>query len=365
MVSEKLGFPTLKETPETNSEERLLLDQLGKKLITDGWLSALCLNGHYFFRPDAQNKRCGLYDCDGYIFLHSHQERNYREVLDIESVIGQAFRKEGYDHMPAMPVNQTRGQTYFVVAGVQTLEQALQNELPLPTKPFYVAQPSIRETPISLIEQGGFSNSFVNIATVHANARFDEHLQNLEKWLQILDQVGIRQDKITLTARVVPDNWGKGEMRGLVTDINYMGLQIGDAVFWQKFPQDNRPAVNISDCGFGLERIAWAINGGSYFDAINAGEHNSFRADALRTAVLMFISGVNPYADRVRQRTDRFRQLISTVRKEASQIPIDSLIANYFDFWIAFINSNAPGSLENAKSYTIHKIKGLVETERW
>ncbi len=293
------------------------------------------------------------------------QERSCQETLGLESAISHVFAMEGYEHVPAMPVNQACGQTYFVVAAVQILERALQNELPLPSGPFYVAQPSIRETASSLIEQGGFSNSFVNIATVQANARYEDHQRHLEKWLQVLDQVGIHRNKVTLTERDKSDNWGKGEMLGLVTDIDYMGLQLGDAVFWQEFPQDSRPTVNISDCGFGLERIVWALNGGSYFDAINAGEQNSLRADALRTAALMFISGVSPYGDSVRQRSDRFKQLINIVRKETGQVSIDSLIANYFDFWAAFIKPDAPGSLENVKSYTIHKMKGLVEKERW
>ena len=71
-----------------------------------------------------------------------------------------------------------------------------------------------------------------------------------------------------IVMRTSEKDWGTGTFSAIELFFVYGGLELGDAAYLS-IPQATRPAIPISDIGFGLERIAWAVNKtGSYFDIL-------------------------------------------------------------------------------------------------
>lgn len=330
----KQGFEIFSCPPEEFTSE--LITVLGEK----GWVARACpiREEQYFSKREVD---CGRYECQGYVFKEKFSRK--KDFQSVESLTEKLkfFPNADYEIRKGRPINEVRGNTFFVVAGVQGLEGTLLHGEKIPDTPFFIAQPCIRTTEDELVNLGGYSNSFVNICTEHVNASFVEHLNHLDNWLSFLSRLGFYAGDMTLYARNRRQDWGTGEFDCLIIEVNYGGLQLGDAVYWYDIPQSSRKSLVLSDIGFGFERIAWAINKTpSYFDAIgpllSSINKDFILIDSIRTATLMVMSGVSP-GDK-----DRGIRLTKMVNR-ASNSPSSSLlpqvkplVERYYEFWSKF-----------------------------
>ena len=229
------------------------------------------------------------------------------------------------------------GQTDLVVAGVQMFDDIIHHNQKIREGKVFVAQPCIRMQFQSQIEsQEGTSTSFVNVCTEKMGAKFAEHLQSVDRWCSILSKLGLHMNDFVVIMRTSVHDWGTGNFPALELFFSYGGLELGDAAYLV-IPQVNRPAIPTSDIGFGLERIAWAVNKtDAYFDALipwtATGTREMF--DACRTLALLVLCGVQAAN---RGPALQFRRFAKVLSEKYYGVDVYSILAYYFDYWAQFI----------------------------
>ena len=132
------------------------------------------------------------------------------------------------------------------------------------------------------------------------------------------------------------NDWGTGKFSALELFFSYGGLELGDASY-MLIPQSNRPAIPISDIGFGLERIAWAVNKtDSYFDTLIPWTVSESREmfDLCRTIALLILCGVQATNKGPGLQFRRFAKILSEKYYGAD---VYNSLAYYFDYWAQFI----------------------------
>jgi hypothetical protein len=184
--------------------------------------------------------------------------------------------------------------------------------------------------------QEGISTSFVNVCTEEMGIKFSEHLQSVDHWCTVLSKLGLHMNDFIVVMRTSLHDWGTGNFSASELFFSYGGLELGDAAYLL-VPQVSRPAIPISDIGFGLERLAWAINKtDSYFDILMpwtaAGTREMF--DSCRTMALLLLCGVQAANKGPGLQLRRFAKVLS---EKYYGVDVYSLLAYYFDYWAQFI----------------------------
>ena len=167
-------------------------------------------------------------------------------------------------------------------------------------------------------------------------AELSEHLQSVDHWCTILSKLGLHMNDFIIVMRTSVNDWGTGKFSALELFFSYGGLELGDAAYLL-IPQANRPAISISDIGFGLERMAWAINKtDSYFDMLmpwtEAGAREMF--DSCRTIALLVLCGI-----RAANKGPglQFRRFAKVLGEKYYGVGVYSILMYYFDYWAQFI----------------------------
>lgn len=259
-------------------------------------------------------------------------KRNILPLKSLNERILAFFSTQGYSIMQPINVINGFGDTFFIGAGLQSFYQTLVNN-DIDNKKFVLSQPSIRINSLDKMRnREGYSTSFVNICTEQAAVSVEDHASSLENWLTFLSKVGIYAGDISL---VKDPEWNGGEhMNGKSLLIYYGSLQLGDAVFVDAKDSKKR-AFTISDIGFGLERINWAINKTrNYFETIGSSydlfTKGKVPLDLLRSLTLMTLSGIEPSNAGPGY---RFKQFVKSYLGHSHDIsPLDNIQRNY-DFW--------------------------------
>ncbi len=176
----------------------------------------------------------------------------------------------------------------------------------------------------------------MNVCTEKMNATFDEHLQTVDHWCTILSKIGLHMNDFTVVMRTSENDWGTGKFHSLELFFSYGGLELGDAAYLL-IPQSNRGPIPISDIGFGLERIAWAINKtDSYFDALTpltlGGPKEML--DSCRTLALLAGCGVQASNKGPGLQFRRFAKVLSEKYHGGD---LYHIFAYYFNYWAQFI----------------------------
>jgi len=167
-------------------------------------------------------------------------------------------------------------------------------------------------------------------------AEFGEHLQSVDHWCTVLSKLGLHMNDFIIVMRTSVNDWGTGKFLALELFFSYGGLELGDAAYLL-IPQTNRPAIPISDIGFGLERIAWAVNKtDSYFDALTPWTIDGTREmfDSCRTVALLVLCGVQAANKGPGLQFRRFAKVLSEKYYGAD---LYKIMAYYFDYWAQFI----------------------------
>ena len=179
------------------------------------------------------------------------------------------FDSVGFRQITSRNIANFDGQTDLVIAGVQMFDDIIHRNQQIREDKMFVAQPCVRMQFQQQVEsQEGTSTSFVNVCTEKMGANFDEHLDTIDYWCTILSKLGLHMSDFIVVMRTSINDWGTGKFSALELFFSYGGLELGDAAYLL-IPQANRTSIPISDIGFGLERIAWAMNKtDSYFDML-------------------------------------------------------------------------------------------------
>lgn len=319
------------------------------------WISRNCdVCGNQFYSKN-KDTSCGSLYCEGeYNFLSKPKRKKPLFLDELFNSTKDFFKNNNYEIVKGIgPVNEyVSNKDYnirnledplFTTSGVSVLYDSIFNEKDKYQKEIFIAQPSIRTQFFDDIgKRDGFSTSFVNISTEEINPDIMRHIKHLDNWLTYFSSAGLFVNDMKLSKRHDTPDWGKGQFQNIIVDINYGGLQLGDAVLAYDIPQNSRNNLSISDIGFGLERVCWALNKTkSYFDIIGPLPDSLIKSptliDTARTLTLMAGGGVDP--SKIEQGY-RFRQFSKRLVSEKENYDFENLTSYYYNFWNKFIDLN-------------------------
>jgi len=310
------------------------------------WREVECRScGSPFFAKSSYNlDSCGSYKCTGYEFLAEPKKKKTLSPQRLGSKISSHFISQGYQVAARLPIVNQTGSTLFTGTCGQVFDNAIFNEQEYKSSPLLAIQPVIRLQGKDLVGvTDGFSTSFVNIASEQMGASKEQHLQNLNTWLDSLSESGIYMGTISLVPVVGTPDWGGIKPTGLTLRINYLGLELGVSNYFPAIRQDSRDTLKMSDISFGLERLAWALSKTpSYFDVLGPLDRSAVeeyrKMDRIRTITLMLASHVTP------SNKDRGSKLRSLAKDPSVGDKVDlELIEYYYNWWSNFID--LPASL--------------------
>ena len=308
-----------------------------------GWQGRSCgaCGRTFFFKPSTKMdvSACGWHKCDkvGFPFRTFSKRKKMLTPARISAEMSRYFRSAGFDLTTSRNIANFDGQTDLVIAGVQMFDDIIHHDQEIREDKVFVAQPCVRMQFQPHVEsQEGISTSFVNVCTEKMGAEFSEHLQSVDHWCTILSKLGLHLNDAVIVMRTADNDWGTGKFSALELFFSYGGLELGDAAYLL-IPQTNRPAIPISDIGFGLERMAWAVNKtDSYFDTLipwtAGGTREMF--DSCRTLALLVLCGV--------QASNKgpglqFRRFAKVLGEKYYGADVYNILAYYFDYWAQFI----------------------------
>lgn len=312
-------------------------------MVERKWQVRSCSACHrtFFSKPFTKTdvSVCGLRKCNKgeYPFRTYTKRRKMFTPAQVSTKMSEYFHSVGFDLTIPMNIAIFGGQTDLVIAGVQMFDAVIHRGQEIRKDKVFVAQPCVRMQFQSHVESlEGTSTSFVNICTEKMSADFNEHLQSIDHWCTLLSKLGLHMSDFIIVMRTSNNDWGTGKFSALELFFSYGGLELGDAAYLL-IPQKNRPAIPISDIGFGLERIAWAINKtDSYFDTLTPLTVNGSREmfDSFRTIALLALCGVQAANKGPGLQLRRFARVISEKYYGAD---VHGILAYYFDYWAQFI----------------------------
>lgn len=309
-----------------------------------GWQERSCgsCGRIFFYKPSTKMdvSTCGWYKCDkgSFSFRTFSKRKKMLTPAQISTKMSRYFCSVGFDLANPMNIANFDGQTDLVIAGVQIFDSIIHHNQEIREDKVFVVQPCVRmQFQPHIASQEGTSTSFVNVCTEKMGAGLDEHLQSIDHWCTILSKLGLHMNDVVIIMRTSDNDWGTGKFIAFELFFSYGGLELGDAAYLL-IPQANRPAIPISDIGFGLERLAWALNKtDSYFDILipwtAEGKREMF--DSCRTLALLALCGV--------QASNKgpglqFRRFAKVLGEKYYGADVYSILAYYFDYWAQFIN---------------------------
>ena len=345
-------------------------DALSAFLAGKRWHKHQCEGcGAIFFSKQPNASLCGWRKCGDWDASRAMLPRRKKSVSpkQVQDTLSQQLAALGYKIAQPRNIANALGDTDFVVAGVQMFDEVIHEGVPVLTGKYFVGQPAVRmQFQERVAKREGFSTSFVNTCTEVLGITFEEHLQTLDHWFRALSKIGLHMHDTTLMVRVSDDDWGTGTFPALEIFFSYAGLEIGDATY-ALVPRTGQEPVSISDIGFGLERLVWAINrNASYFDLLLPWRYDGGRelADLCRTAMLLSSCGVTPAN---KGAGFQLRKLAKMLGSKYRATDWQSFLAYYFAYWAQFI---APSVSEGDAIRVVHveadrELNGLIHKRLW
>jgi len=327
----------------TEADSDRMIEAIAAYFEGKGWGERSCDQcGKRFLiksRSTVSSDRCERGKCapGRLTFKRLAKQRKFATPNEIEAKVERLFSVSGVAKVPSLSIVSTAGETNLVVAGVQILDDVIHEDQPLRTEPVFVAQPCMRMKFLPSVGSAeGVSTSFVNVCTEHMTADFEAHVRLIDRWCDALSEVGLHMNDFRIVLRTSEKDWGTGSFRAVEAFFMYGGLELGDAAYFH-IPRSNGDPVSISDIGFGLERIVWAINKTpSYFDllmpATFIGEPELF--DAVRSVTLLAICGVLPGN---KGPGLQFRRFARTIGERFFGEDAFQLLPHCIDYWSRFV----------------------------
>lgn len=315
-------------------------------LVGKGWQGHTCgsCGVTFFVKPSSKmdTTSCGWQKCDkeAYLFRTLMKRKKMLTPSQISQMMTDYFCSSGWGLSVPRNVANFDGQTDLVIAGVQMFDDIIHRNQPIRENKVFVAQPCVRMQFQAQVESHeGTSTSFVNVCTEKMGATLEEHLQTVDHWCTILSKIGLHMNDFIVIMRTSENDWGTGEFHSLELFFSYGGLELGDAAYLL-IPQSNREPIPISDVGFGLERITWAVNKtDSYFDALTPLTLGGSKEmlDSCRTLALLVGCGVQSSNKGPGLQFRRFAKVLSEKYYSGD---LYHIFAYYLNYWAQFIKSS-------------------------
>jgi len=234
-----------------------------------GWLRKQCRKcGHFFWSVDRKRKLCGDSSCEPYSFIGKKVSKLKLDYVDTWREFAKYFQKQGYTIIPRYPtIARWRDDTWFVQASIYNFQPyVVSGEVKPPANPLIVAQPCFRFNDIENIgitsrHNSGFvmigQHRFMSSKLGHVEHWKDQDIANA---IGVLEHLGINKKEITFVENV----WMGGGNAGPCFEGFVRGLEIATYVFMQFALTDDglkELPLKVIDIGWGLERLAWLLNG--------------------------------------------------------------------------------------------------------
>lgn len=313
-----------------------------KFMAEKGWVSYTCEScGKTFFLKSSispSKSICTRGKCfsESSSFMELPKRKKLASPVGVIETMEKYFTSLGFKSVPSRNISNSDGHTDLVIAGVQMFDDIIHQNKEAREEKMFVAQPSVRmQFQAQVQSQEGISTSFVNVCTEKMGSGFDTHLEAVDHWCGVLSMLGLHMNDLVIVMRTSEKDWGTGPFVALELFFVYGGLELGDAAYLL-IPQSSREPLPISDIGFGLERIVWAMNKTeSYFDVVIpwtfGGTKEMF--DSCRTLALLAISGVKASN---KGPGLQFRRFAKTLSEKYYGEDIFQIILHYFDYWEHF-----------------------------
>lgn len=307
--------------------------------------NGLSLNGGFIYprsisNPDFSFREPITHDGKHFRFLESPVNPKKVELLSTPNFLNQYFAKNGFDVESPIPLVNKNGTTLFICAGVQILDSVIHQETPIPQKSSFVTQPVLRTQFIDCVGEGT-STSFINVSTCQLNISRQEHFQHLQTWVDLFLQLGLKETDLYFKTKPYEQQWGDKVIKSEKIFIIYDGLEIGDASYVENLPQKGRPNLSLSDIGFGLERVKWIMQGGSYFDVLGNGRisDNIDGVSAVYSHTLSLLAGEGLKPSN-KEQGYRFRlfskKLVSNIY--GNHLVTQEQVGSYYNYWKKWTN---------------------------
>lgn len=313
-----------------------------KFMAEKGWSSYSCESCRktFFLKSSISLSKsiCTRGKCSpcGNSFMELPKRKKMVSPIDVIVTMEKHFSSLGFKSVPPRNISNSDGYTDLVIAGVQMFDDIIHQNKEVREEKMFVAQPSVRmQFQTQVQSQEGTSTSFVNVCTEKMGSEFDAHLETVDHWCGVLSKLGLHMNDLVVILRTSEKDWGTGPFVTLELFFVYGGLELGDAAYLL-IPQSSRDPLPISDIGFGLERIVWAMNKTeSYFDMITPRTLDGPKEmlDSCRTLALLAISGVKASNKGPGLQFRRFSKILS---EKYYGEEIFQIILHYFDYWERF-----------------------------
>ncbi len=300
------------------------------------------VSNHWSCEEDSSSREARFYkkrrpSQEGYSFFSFSKRKRPILIKDAIQNIRDHFKLEGLERENTGTVLGTYKQDpLFISAAIQYFSGYFHNRNDLPRGTHYLEQPSIRTNANSMIGPGKTS-SFVNLATANCDSNPEEHIKLIDSWLNLISKMGLFVSDFDFLLR--PKRKANGfwsSVSGDVLKFNYGGLEVGTA---GSLAMEGTGDRMITDIGFGLERLIWAMNKEPYFFDMLGPKPLSFEMtpeviDSLRTATLMGLSGLSL------NDSDRYRHFkLYLQRVPPADFRASEVIEHYFNYWTNFIGA--------------------------
>lgn len=273
------------------------------------------------------------------------------KFVPIETIYGillKGFKQSGREEFHFNSVINPYSDTDYIIAGVQAINKLLrENEIDT-LRFLYSFQPVIRSVPKEKQGQDGFLPCFVNVCSITFDAEIQDYFDELELWITLLSKCSIHARAIRLKVKTKTNAYD-----GIGLKLQIGQEEIGQCNLYE-IDYHGRKKL-ITDFGFGLERICWAANGFSFFQAIHQSYFNygfglQDFSNQLSLITLMLLSNIRPNSTKYGY---NLRRLIERYAADYGMWDYSKTMMFYYNYWSNFIKS----------SMTFPQIKIIFETE--
>jgi len=313
-----------------------------KNFLTEKkWFETKCsFCGRIFYQKNSVSHRlsCGWKEKnEKQPFANLSKRKRIKNPKQIHDIILQSFDSLGFKKTLPLNIAYSKGKTDLIIAGVQIFDEVIHCNEKSKNEKIFIVQPCIRMQFQKLINsEEGISTSFINICTEVTNIEFKEHLKIIDHWCDVFSTLGLHMNEFSIVIEENFEDWGTGKFPIFKIFFIYNNVELGDASYFF-IPKKNKEVVIISDIGFGLERIVWAVNRtNSYFDMISPWTVvcNKELLDITRTLSLLALCGVIPSNNGPGL---QFRRLSKILSEKYYRQEIFLIVSYYFDYWANFI----------------------------
>lgn len=231
--------------------------------------------------------------------------------------------------------------TFFTTAGIQHLETLIREKGGFEKEKFAIFQPVIRSQFMDKVSEGT-STSFVNFSIGITESTPNDFIGICNEFIRMLEQQGIKASDLRFNIESNHSSHGEKSFDNVSVSVFFQDVELGECVYIYDYPVGENKRIPITDFGFGVERLNWAIKkDADYLPEFSEiySEHKEIDTnqissilDAVRSMVLIASDGVVPsgkdHGYRFRQFSKRFID-----RNKALKLDVEEIVNLSFDEW--------------------------------